>query len=621
VAIAEAAEALQAGAIIVVEDTRIRIRRMPPGIDGNGGRTRRTPAGRHSRGGCRGLQPTDRRRRGRTLARLKAHRRELIDPKIAEHRGRIVKTTGDGLLVEFASVVDALRCATELQAAMSEQNTAVPADSRIEFRIGVHQGDIVVEDGAIFGDGVNIAARLEGLAEPGGICVSARVQEDAAGKLDLAFEDIGEPELKNIARPVRVFRVTPKQNARPPGLPAALPLPDKPSVAVLPFANMSGDPEQEFFADGIAEDVITALSRYPSLFVIARYSSFTYKGRAIDVKEIGRELGVRYVLEGSLRKSGNRIRVSAQLVEAETGKHVWAARYDRELADIFAVQDEITEAVTTAIAPAIADAEQQRAMRKPPGSLDAWSAYQRGLWHLGKGNAEDNSAAEKFFQRAIDLDPLFAGGYTGLALALNQAWGLFHTRSYTEGQSAEEAAARRAVALDGGDAEARSRLSFALIWRGDHQGARAEAERALAICPNLASAHGALGVALAYSARPREGLAILETCIRLDPRQPNLSGRLSQAAMAFYFCREYAAAVEAAKRAIQSFPDRWVNYRWLAAALGQLGRSEEAKEALERAIAVAPGSFDVSVRHRAPWFRPEDHAHMLEGLRKAGWQD
>jgi adenylate cyclase len=306
-----------------------------------------------------------------TLARLKAHRRELIDPKIAEHRGRIVKTTGDGMLVEFASVVDALRCATELQAAMTERNAAVSAESRIEFRIGIHQGDIVVEDGDIFGDGVNIAARLEGLAERGGICVSARVQEDAAGKLDLVFDDIGEPALKNISRPVRVFRVGSKRVAQPSEPPAALLLPDKPSVAVLPFTNMSADAEQEFFADGISEDVITALSRYPSLFVIARNSSFTYKGRAVDVKHVGRELGVRYVLEGSLRKSGSRIRVTTQLVEAETGKHVWAERYDRDLTDIFAVQDEITEAVTIAIAPAIAGAEQQRAMRKPPGSLDA----------------------------------------------------------------------------------------------------------------------------------------------------------------------------------------------------------------------------------------------------------
>jgi adenylate cyclase len=278
------------------------------------------------------------------------------------------------LLVEFASVVDALRCATEVQAGMAERNATTAVDKRIEYRIGINVGDVVVGDGDIFGDGVNVAARLEGLAEPGGICVSARVQEDAIGKLDLPFDDLGEQALKNIARPVRVYRVaTDPVSATAPAT-LALSLPDKPSVAVLPFTNMSSDPEQEFLADGIAEDIITALSRYPSLFVIARNSSFTYKGRAVDVKQIGRELGVRYVLEGSLRISGNRIRVSAQLVETETGKHVWAERYDRDLIDMFGLQDEITEAVTIAVAPAIADAEQHRALRKPPSSLDAWGA-------------------------------------------------------------------------------------------------------------------------------------------------------------------------------------------------------------------------------------------------------
>jgi adenylate cyclase len=426
-----------------------------------------------------------------TLARLKAHRRELIDPKIAEHGGRIVKTTGDGILVEFASVVDALRCAVEMQAAMTERNATVPAHTRIEFRVGIHMGDIVVEDGDIFGDGVNIAARLEGLAEPGGICVSARVQEDVAGKLDLAFEDIGEQQLKNIVRPVRVFRIhvkSPLPNPPPPageGRVGVLPLPDKPSVAVLPFANMSSDPEQEFFADGIAEDVITALSRYPSLFVIARNSSFTYKGRAVDVKQVGRELGVRYVLEGSLRKAGQRIRVTAQLIEAESGKHVRAGRYDRDLADIFAVQDEIAEAVTIAIAPAIAQAEQQRAMRKPPESLDAWAAYQRGLWHASKATAEDNALAQKLFEQAIDLDPNFAGGYYGLAFAQHQGARLFHTRDLAEAQGSAEALARQAIALDRADAQAHAFLAITLMLGGDHEGARAEAEQALAINPNL----------------------------------------------------------------------------------------------------------------------------------------
>ena len=455
-----------------------------------------------------------------TLARLKAHRSELIDLKIVEHRGRIVKTTGDGLLVEFASVVDALRCATEVQTAMGQRNTALQADSRIEFRVGIHQGDIVVEDGDIFGDGVNIAARLESLAEPGGIYVSARVQEDAAGKLDLVFDDLGEQQLKNIARPVRVFRIAAKHVAPPGQPPAALPLPDKPSVAVLPFTNMSADPEQEFFADGIAEDVITALSRYPSLFVIARNSCFTYKGRAVNVKQVGRELGVRYVLEGSLRKAGNRIRVTAQLVEAETGNHVWAERYDRDLADIFALQDEITDAVTIAVAPAIDQAERQRAMRKPPESLDAWAAYQRGLWHYSKISSPDNALAEEFFQRRSISIPNFAGAYWGLAMAQHMGARLFRTRSLTEAQKSCESLAQRAVALDPADAEARGCLAMFLVTRGDFDGAQIEAKRALAISPNLARAHQALAMTLIFGGRPKDGLAVLERSIRLDPNDP-----------------------------------------------------------------------------------------------------
>jgi adenylate cyclase len=345
--------------------------------------------------------------------------------------------------------------------------------------------------------------------------------------------------------------------------------------------------------------------------VIARNSSFSFKGREVDVKQVGRELGVRYVLEGSLRKSGNRVRVTAQLVEAETGNHVWAERYDRDLSDIFAVQDEITEATTIAIAPVIADAERQRAIRKPPANLDAWGAHQRAMWHLGKASAEDNALAEKFFQRAIDLDPMFVGGYIGLSAVLSRAKGT---------QAREEALARRAVELDAGNADAHSRLALALLAGGDHQGAGVQVERALAICPNLAAAHGALGVALAYSGQPGEGLAALKTCIRVDPRDPSLVNRLNQVALAHYFCRDYEASVEAAERAIRSFPDFPSPYRWLAAALGELGRTAEAKAALEKAVAISPASFDFQVRERPPWFRPQEHAHMLEGLRKAGWE-
>jgi adenylate cyclase len=557
-----------------------------------------------------------------TLAALKGLRRELADPKIKEHRGRIVKTTGDGLLVEFASVVDAVRCAVEVQHEMAERNVGVPDERRIQFRIGINLGDIIKDGREIYGDGVNVAARLEALAEPGGICVNRVVRDQVRDKLDFGFEDAGEQRVKNIARPLRVYHVRPGQRAdeemsaaQPP-----LALPDKPSLAVLPFTNMSGDPEQEFVSDGIAEDVITALSHYPSLFVIARNSTFTYKGRAVDVKQVGRELGVRYVLEGSVRKAGNRIRVTAQLIEAETGNHVWANRYDRDLADIFAVQDEITHALTTALTPAIADAELRRAIRKPPESLDAWAAYQRGLWHLSKANSEDDTIAQNFFRRAIDLDPTFAPGYSALALAQLQAAAVYQKLSLAEAQSSAEALARRAVSLDGADAEARSCLGWALQARGELDGALVEIERALAMSPNLAVAHWQRGATLIFSGQPMKGLDALETCIRLDPRDPFMAVRLLHIACGLYFAREYEGVVDAAKRLIRSYPDFPMIYRWPAAALGQLGRAAEAKEWLEKAISYAPAAFKMYVHNRVPWFRPEDHAHLVEGLRKAGWE-
>jgi adenylate cyclase len=562
-----------------------------------------------------------------TLERLKQHGREMVDPKIAEHRGRIVKTTGDGLLAEFVSVVDAVRCAVELQRGMAARNAAVPATQRIEFRIGINLGDIIIDQGDIFGDGVNLAARLEALAEPGGICVSGIVRDEVRDKVDFAFEDIGDKHVKNIARLVHAhrIRIEPKAGAAQPAalaLPGiTLALPDKPSIAVLPFTNMSSDPEQDFFGDGISEDIITALSRYPSLFVIARNSCFTYKGRPVDVKQVGRELGVRYVLEGSLRKAGGRVRVTAQLVEADTGNHVWAERYDRDLADIFAVQDEITQAATIAIAPAVADVELQRAMRKPPENLDAWGACQRGLWHLNRFTAEETTRAETFFHRAMTLDPTFAGGFKGLAAAQLQAASTFMMRDMSEALASAEALARQAVGLDSADAEARTCLGRALLLTGDYEGSRVEIERALALSPNLASAHGMLGSVLIFSGQPRQGLVALERGLRLDPRDPRAGISINQLVIGQYYAREYELAVEAAKRVIRSYPDHPLVYRWLAAALGQLGRIDEAKQTLAKAVAIAPASFDLYVRRRAPWHRPEDHAHMLEGLRKAGWRD
>jgi adenylate cyclase len=552
-----------------------------------------------------------------TLTRLKACR-AIVDGLIAAHRGRIFNTAGDSVVADFASAVDAVQCAVAVQAAITTENAGGAVNEPMQLRIGVHVGDVMVDGENLLGDGVNIAARLESLAEPGAICVSAVVRDQVGNKLPLAFEDLGGQQVKNIAQAIRVYRV---QGEKPPPQPVtAPPLPDKPSIAVLSFANMSNDPEQEFFADGIAEDVITALSRYPSLFVIARNSCFTYKGRAVDVKQVGRELGVRYVLEGSLRKSGNRIRVTAQLVEAETGNHVWAERYDRDLANIFAVQDEITEAVTIAIAPAIAEAERQRAMRRPPESLDAWAAYQRGLWHLSKVTVEDFTIALKLFETGTHLDPGFAGCYSGLALGRLQASAVYQLVDPVEAQSSAELFARRAVALDGANADALSCLGWALQARGERAGALAEIEQALAMSPNLAVAHWHRGAVLIFLGRPKEGLASIDTSIRLDPRNPFSVIRLLHITCGLYFSGEYEATVDAAGRLIRSYPDFPMVYRWSAAALGQLGRNTEAKDALDKAMNLAPAAFNMYVRNRVPWFRPEDHAHLLDGLRKAGWE-
>jgi len=345
---------------------------------------------------------------GGTLQALNAIRAELIDLTIAAHNGRLVKTTGDGLLVEFGSVVDALRCAAEVQAGMAERNATIAKDRRVEYRVGIHQGDILVEeDGDLFGDGVNIAARLEALAEPGGICASARVQEDAAGKLDLVFEDLGEQALKNIARPVRAYRVAMERRADAAKEPAPLPLPDKPSIAVLPFQNMSGDPEQEYFADGMVEEIITALSRIRWLFVIARNSTFTYKGQAIDVKRVGRELGVRYVLEGSVRKGGGRVRITAQLIEAETGAHLWADRFDGSLEDVFELQEQVAISVAGVIEPALQAAETARSANRPTSDLTAYDLYLRAYAMYSSSHQRQMRQALALVEKAIARDPQY----------------------------------------------------------------------------------------------------------------------------------------------------------------------------------------------------------------------
>jgi adenylate cyclase len=440
-----------------------------------------------------------------------------------------------------------------------------------------------------------------------------------------ALDEHGEGDTYIITVPGRGYRLAHPSGSRRAGLsepsPARpLPLTDKPSIAVLPFANLSADPEQEYFSDGVADDIITALSRYPSLLVIARNSSFSYKNLAVDMKRVGGELGVRYVLEGSVRKADRRIRVTAQLVETDAGAHLWADRYDANITDVFTVQDEITRAVTTAIAPAIADAERQRALRRPPGAHDAWNAFQRGLWHMSKATREDNRLAQQCFAKAIALDANFSGGHHALALAQMQESGLFATLGVAEARVSITDLARRAVAIDEGDAEAHACLSWALNFNGDYEGALSEARRALLISPNLASAHRAMGTTLIFSGQPGAGRAALEVSIRLDPRDPLLAWHLNRMAIAHYLEGDYDGAIDAAQRVIRSYPEFPLIYRWLAAALGQASRTEEARQALDKAIAIGGGTFDMYVRRRVPWHRPEDYEHMLAGLRKAGWQ-
>jgi adenylate cyclase len=564
----------------------------------------------------------------RTISRLRAIRDEVVDPAIAAYHGRLVRITGDGLLVEFASVMDAVRCASSIQRTMAAHNDGVVADERIQYRIGINVGEIVIaDDGDIFGDGVNIAARLEALAEPGGICVSSRVQEDVAGRLDLVFEDAGEHSLKNIARPVRLYRARfgdgANGSATPQGETAtALALPDRPSIAVLAFANMSNDAEQEFFADGIAEDIITELSRSRSLFVIARNSSFIYKGRPVAIPDVGRELGVRYVLEGSVRKSRSRVRVTAQLIDAVSGGHVWAERYDRELADIFAVQDEITASVSAAIQPALERSERERVVRKPGDSLDAWESYHRGMWHFSKVDAAENEAARRFFQRALELDPQFARAAAALSLTYLHEITLYsrpHLRESNLPLALEHAT--RAVAIDPTDASGHAALARALWISGRHAESLAKADIAVGLDPNSAAAHGALGGARLWGGLPEQAIQPLQTAMRLSPFDPLTPLWLHFTARARYWSGEYDAAVSVATQLRRSFPGFRQPYNTLIAALGQVGRIEEAHAVLADGTARFGATFRSLMSlplDQLRELRPEDREHLIEGFRKAG---
>ena len=563
-----------------------------------------------------------------TLARLKALRRTIFDPKIAEHHGRVVKNTGDGAIAEFASVVDAVRCADEIQRGMAEQNIDVPQDKRIELRIGIHVGDIIIEENDIFGDGVNIAVRLEGIAEPGGISISDDARRQIRGKVDVTFEDLGSQSLKNIAEPMRVWRVP--YGRAVPAVPTrlrvddALALPDKPSIAVLPFTNLSSDPEQEYFADGMVDDIITALSHFKALFVIARNSSFTYKGRAVDVKQVGRELGVRYVLEGSVRKAGNRVRITGQLVDTATGAHLWADRFDGGLGDVFDLQDRVTESVVGAIAPAVEKAEIERAKRKPTESLDAYAIYLRGLaWFYQFAGRQVNDEALRLFNSAIEIDPDFASAYARAAACYAYARGNGWI-SVTPNEIAEVTRlAQRAVGLGKDDAMALAASGWALAFVvRDLEAGAGLIDRALVLNSNLAEAWSFGGWVKNWLGEPEAAIERFARAMRLSPLDPSLLRMPSGTAHAHFFLGRYDEAATWAAMALQDNPDYQPGLRIAAASNAMAGRPEQAHQAAARLRQVNPALRVSTVKDVVgPYRRAEDLSRFEEGLRQAGLPD
>jgi adenylate cyclase len=558
----------------------------------------------------------------RTLARLRALRSDLIDPTIAVHKGRIVKRTGDGSIIEFRSVVDAVRCAIEIQNAMVERNAGVPPDRRIEFRIGIHLGDVVEEtDGDLMGDGVNIAARLEGVASPGAICLSEDAYRQVKARLDMSVSDLGATRLKNIAEPMRVYSIrvaspAPEQvPTEKPAVPEGTPPPGL-SIAVLPFANMSGDVEQEYFADGISEDIITALSKLPQLFVIARNSSFTFKGQNVNVREIGNRLGVRFVLEGSVRKSANKVRITAQLIDATTGGHLWAERFDRDLTDIFAVQDNVTQHIVDALALNLPERDRQRMTPGHTDNVEAYDSYLRGreTWRLSRKDA--NIRARQMLRHAIELDPKFASAHAYLAVT--------HVVDYIAGwssspsQSLEDAdkAAARSVALDDRDACAHWAQSFIALYRRDHDTAISAVGRAIALNPSFAEAHLTMGEVLHYSGRSEEALTSFSRAITLDPYHPDLF--LHFQALANFQLGRYETAIDLLKRRLAENAGTDVSRVLLAACCGHLGRFEEARALWAEVMRINP-DYSVEQRRKVlPYKDPGDFEAMVEGLRKAG---
>jgi TolB-like protein/class 3 adenylate cyclase/Flp pilus assembly protein TadD len=551
-----------------------------------------------------------------THERLKALRRELVDPKIAEHRGRIVKNTGDGVLVEFASVVDAVRCAVEVQQAMPERNATVAADNHIDLRIGINLGDIIIEDDDIYGDGVNIAARIEAFADAGGVFVSNTVHDHVRDRLPFVFEDLGEQRVKNIARPVRVYRVrdagsTGKSPAAP--APPVLPLPDKPSIAVLPFQNMSGDPEQEYFADGMVEEIITALSRIRWLFVIARNSSFTYKGQAVDVKQVGRELGVRYVLEGSVRKGGNRVRITAQLIDAQSDAHLWADRFDGALEDVFELQDNVAISVAGVIEPTLHAAEMARSADRPTIDLTAYDLYLRAHALSFAWERSATIRSLELLEQAIERDPRYG---SALAQAAARHFEL-HVNGWTNDPETSRRKgielSRQALQFAGDDPNVLSNVAYILGYFGEEiDVAIAILDRGLELNPSSARGWQWSGWLRAWTGQPDLAIKHFETSLRLNPREQR-ANPLMGIGVALFFAGRLEEARATLLRSLQEKPNWVPTYRFLASCCAHMGRLDEAREVVRQLRSLT----NVLVPAAENWRDPNQREFYLSGLRMA----
>ena len=547
----------------------------------------------------------------RTVSDLKGHQAVVL-PMVGEFGGRVIDTAGDGMLADFPSVLNAVECAVAIQRKMVERNAAIEPQRRMEFRIGINLGDVIYDNDRIFGDGVNVAARLEGIAEPGSICVSGKVHEEIRAKIGLPYEDLGDKQLKNIAEPVRVYGI---RLDRAPSRPV-LALPDKPSIAVLPFQNMSGDPEQEYFSDGMTEDLITDLSKVSGLFVIARNSSFAYKGRSVKVQEIGRDLGVRFVLEGSVRKAGNRVRITAQLIDAGSGGHLWAERFDRDLMDIFSTQDEVVKKIVGVLAVTLTQGEERRLHRRGTGNVEAYESWLRARELLTRGTRESVVQARAMYRRAIEIDLNFAAPHAGLALAAISdyvsGWALDPAQALDEA----ERWARRAVELNDQEPVSHMALGAVLLWRRDHEGALAESRRMMALDPNFAQGYSTTGLALMYAGRAAEALEPIAMAMRLDPLYPAMV--LHFLAQANFSLGKYEIAAQQLVDRIARNPGTDASRMLLASCYGHLGRTEDARAAWVELLKVNP---DFSLMQRArvlPYKDARDFQRIAEGLAKAG---